>query len=319
LSFTGSIVAAVLALLAPGGARVTHDIAYADGPRGKLDVYRPRHARPGEPVAVFFYGGSWQSGDKGFYRFVGAELAARGIVAVIPDYRVYPQVRYPDFLRDNAAAVAYVKRHAAEWGADPARLFLVGHSAGAYDAVMLGVDRRWLAEQGLDPQADVAGVIGLAGPYDFLPLRDPTLKVIFGPEKQRRDTQPIAHVDGRAPPMLLLAGAEDTTVDPGNSTRMAAAVLARGGRAEARLYPGIGHVGMITSLLGPFRHRAPVLNAIADFISPPSIAIDTALHRSPNQAGDADGRPDRQPQQGGRVGSPERHDGRDDEHRRRSQ
>jgi acetyl esterase/lipase len=295
LSFTGSVVAAVLALLAPSGAHVTHDIAYAPGPRGKLDVYRPRHARPGGPVAVFFYGGSWQSGDKGFYRFVGAELAARGIVTVIPDYRVYPQVRYPAFLSDNAAAVAYTKRHAAEWGADPARLFLVGHSAGAYEAVMLDVDQRWLAEQGLDSRHDIAGVVGLAGPYDFLPLSDPTLEIIFGSKDGRRDTQPIAHVDGRAPPMLLLAGDRDATVDPGNSTRMAAAVRARGGKAEARLYPGLGHVGMITALLGPFRHRAPVLDAMVAFISPPSVAIDPALHRPSDQPGDSNGRPDRQP------------------------
>jgi acetyl esterase/lipase len=245
---------------------VTRDVVYAPGPRGMLDVYQPRHATPGEPIAVFFYGGSWQSGDKGFYRFVGAELAARGIVAVIPDYRLYPEVRYPEFLRDNAAAVAYVKQHAAEWGANPSRLFLVGHSAGAYNAVMLGVDRRWLAERGLDPRADIAGVIGLAGPYDFLPLQDAKLKIIFGPEEQRRDTQPIAHVDGRAPPMLLLAGAGDGTVDPGNSTRMAAAVEERGGQVEASIYPGVGHVGLITSILGPFRHRAPVLAAVVDFI-----------------------------------------------------
>jgi acetyl esterase/lipase len=246
---------------------VTHDVAYAPGARGKLDVYQPRHATPGEPIAVFFYGGSWQSGDKDFYRFVGAELAARGIVTVIPDYRVYPEVRYPEFLRDNAAAVAYVKQHALEWGADPSRLYLVGHSAGAFNAVMLGIDRRWLAERGLDPRTDIAGVVGLAGPYDFLPLRDAKLKIIFGPENQRADTQPINHVDGHSPPMLLLAGAADGTVDPGNSTRMAAAVKARGGQADARIYPGVGHVGLITSLLGPFRHRAPVLAATVDFIS----------------------------------------------------
>ncbi len=276
MSFTGSIVAAALALLAPAGIHVRHDIAFAPGPRGKLDVYSPRHAAPGAPIAVFFYGGSWQSGDKGFYRFVGAELAARGVTTVIPDYRVYPDVRYPDFLRDNAAAVAFVKHHAAEWGANPARLFLVGHSAGAYEAVMLGVDKRWLAEQGLDPSADVAGVIGLAGPYDFLPLHDATLKIIFGPQDGRRDTQPIAHVDGKAPPMLLLAGTADTTVDPGNTARMAAAVQARGGQVEARLYPGIGHVGMITSLLWPFRHRAPVLAAVVDYISAAPAAPNAA-------------------------------------------
>ena len=274
MSLLGSLAAALLSLVAPSGIAVRHDLAYEPGPRGKLDVYLPRRAGPGTPVAVFIYGGSWQSGDRGFYRFVGATLASRGIVTVIPDYRVYPQVRYPDFLRDNALAVRFVKQHAREWGADPARLFLVGHSAGAYDVAMLAVDRRWLGEVGLDPRRDVAGVVGLAGPYDFLPLRDEKLKIIFGPKDQRPDTQPINHVDGQAPPMLLLAGDKDGVVDPGNSTRLAAAIQTRGGDAEAHLYAGVGHVGLLTAILVPFRHRAPVLQAIVDFITLHSASAD---------------------------------------------
>ncbi|MEO8927378.1 MAG: alpha/beta hydrolase [Caulobacteraceae bacterium] len=267
MGLASSLAAALLSLAAPGGIAVKHDLAYASGPRGKLDVYLPRRPRPDTPVAVFVYGGSWQSGDRGFYRFVGAVLASRGIVTVIPDYRVYPAVRYPDFLRDNVLAVRFVKQHAAEWGGDPSRLFLIGHSAGAYNVAMLAVDRRWLGEVGLDPRRDVAGVVGLAGPYDFLPLRDEKLKIIFGPKDGRPDTQPINHVDGLAPPMLLLAGSRDGTVDPGNSTRLAAAIGARGGQAEARLYPGIDHVGILTAILAPFRGRAPVLAAIVDFIT----------------------------------------------------
>ena len=267
MSLVGSVAAALLGLAAPGDIAVKHDLDFEPGPRGKLDVYLPRRVGPGTPVAVFIYGGSWQSGDRGFYRFVGATLASRGVLTVIADYRVYPAVRYPDFLRDNARAVRFVAEHARQWGGDPARLFLIGHSAGAYDVAMLAVDRRWLGEVGLDPARDLAGAIGLAGPYDFLPLRDEILKIIFGPRDQRPDTQPINHVDGDAPPMLLLAGSRDGVVDPCNSTRLAAAIKARGGQAEARIYAGIGHVGLLTAILAPFRRRAPVLAAIVDFIT----------------------------------------------------
>ncbi len=262
-----SLGVTVLTLSSPGGVSVRHDLIYAQGGRGRMDVYAPRTVKPHAPVAVFVYGGSWQSGEKALYRFVGVSLASRGIVTVIPDYRVYPEVRYPTFLNDNAQAVAYAARHAAEWGGDPGRLFLVGHSAGAYNAAMLALDPRWLGAVGLNARRDVAGVVGLAGPYDFLPLRDPKLKTIFGPDDQLADTQPINHVDGSAPPMRLLAGDKDTVVDPANATRLAAAIRARGGTVSTRLYPGLGHVSLLTAVSGLFRGRAPVLDDIAGFIN----------------------------------------------------
>jgi len=250
-------LASLLALSAPHGIRVEHNLAYAPGARGSLDVYRSPKTPPGAPMAVFIYGGSWQSGDKAFYRFVGAILASRGIVTVIPDYRVYPEASYPTFLRDHAGA----------WGSDPRRTYLVGHSAGAYNVAMLALDPRWLGEVGLDPAKNLAGVVGLAGPYDFLPLKDKTLKIIFGPPEGRADTQPINHLSGRSPPMLLLAGSADKTVDPGNTSRLASAIHARGGQVEARIFPGVSHVGMLTALLRPSRGRAPVLDQIVAFIT----------------------------------------------------
>jgi acetyl esterase/lipase len=227
---------------------------------------------------VFIYGGSWDSGEKSMYRFVGKLLASRGFITVIPDYRVYPAAKYPEFLRDNAEAVAFAKSHAAEWGADPSRLFLAGHSAGAYDAAMLGLDRRWLGAVGLDPRHDVVGVVGLAGPYDFLPLRDDKLKIIFGPEETRPDTQPINHIDGMAPPMLLLAGSKDKTVDPGNTTRLAAAIQARGGAVTARIVPGKSHISLLTSLLPSSGGRSEILDAVAGFIgaTPAPAALKSA-------------------------------------------
>ena len=243
-------------------------LAYAPGPRHEIDVYRPRAPGP-HPVAVFLYGGGWDSGSRQEYRFIGQTLAAEGVLTFIPDYRLYPEVRYPTFLEDNALAVRWAKDHAAAYGGDPARLFLIGHSAGAYNAVMLSVDRRWLAAVGMDPRRDLRGTVGLAGPYDFLPLQSEELKIIFGPEKTRPDTQPINHVDGLAPPLLLMDDSKDKVVDPGNATRMAARVRAAGGRAQAQavILPGLSHALILGAMARPLRFLAPVNRKVMAFIA----------------------------------------------------
>ncbi|MGC1302754.1 MAG: alpha/beta hydrolase, partial [Caulobacteraceae bacterium] len=187
-------------------------------------------------------------------------------VTVMPDYRLYPEVRWPAFLQDNAQATAWARAHAAEYGGDPGEQFLKGHSAGAYNAVMLAVDRRWLGEVGLDPRRDLKGVVGLAGPYDFLPLRKEELKTIFGPPEQRPDTQPINHVDGDAPPLFLATDTADKVVDPGNTSRMAAKVRSLGGEAETREYKGLDHALVIGAVAAPLRFLAPVLADASQFI-----------------------------------------------------
>jgi acetyl esterase/lipase len=248
------------------GVTVQRDIAYQPGPRGDLDVYRPQDANGRAPVVVFLYGGGWDSGRKADYAFAGAALARQGFVTVIPDYRLYPEVRWPTFLEDSAKAVAWARAHATEFGGDPHRLFLMGHSAGAYNAVMLAVDRRWLAPVGMNPSRDLKGVVGLAGPYDFLPLKSEELKIIFGPEDKRPDTQPITHVDGKAPPLFLATDLGDKVVDPGNTTRMAARVRAAGGEVETRAYRGLDHALVIGAVAAPLRFLAPVLADSTQFI-----------------------------------------------------
>jgi len=215
---------------------------------------------------VFFYGGSWQEGNKETYRFLGAALAAQGVVTIIPDYRVYPEVRFPVFLQDCAAAVAWARTNAQKFGGDPSRLVLMGHSAGAYNAAMLALNPAYLGAVGLNPQHDIAGFIGLAGPYDFLPLHDQVLATIFGPPENLPRTQPINFVTPGAPPAYLAAGLRDTTVDPANSKRLAAKLRAAGDTVQERYHPHLNHtliIGTTSQLLG---FLAPVLPNCLVFI-----------------------------------------------------
>jgi acetyl esterase/lipase len=270
-----SVMGALAAATPAHGARIVRGLPYGQGPRHKLDVYAPPHGAGRLPVVVFFYGGSWQMGDRKAYAFVGRALAAKGFVAVVPDYRVYPNVNYPDFLRDSAEAVRWTRDHVGDYGGDPGRIFLMGHSAGAYNAVMLALDRRWLAAVGMDPTRDIKGALGLAGPYDFLPITDKTLKVIFGPPSTWPSTQPIAHADAKDPPLWLAAGDKDMVVDPGDSTRLAERVREVGGRAEAKIYPSMTHRLLLGVFAGPFRFMAPVLKDAVAFMH---------AHETPGQA-----------------------------------
>lgn len=209
-----------------------------------LDIYRPAGAGSGAPVVVFFYGGSWQSGERAYYRFVGQALAKRGVMVVIPDYRKAPDHPFPEFMRDGAKAIAWARANAAASGGDPSRLFLIGHSAGAQIAALLATDARYLGVHGMRPR-DLAGVIGLAGPYDFLPLTDPAVMQALGPSSGWKDTQPINFVNGDEPAFLLLQGVADKRVDPGNAPRFAARLRENGVPVSVTMVPGVGHVGMI--------------------------------------------------------------------------
>lgn len=252
------------ATVGSGGVTVRRDIAYGDGPRRMMDVYLPPGGGQGRPLVVFFYGGSWKYGDRADYRFMGLALAKRGFVAAVPDYRVFPEAPFPGFVRDGAEAVAYAAAHAAEYGASP-RPFLMGHSAGGYIALMLALNPAYLSAAGFD-RAGLSGAVGLAGPYDFHPPDYPDVAAIFAASPEP-DTQPIRFADGRAPPLLLLQGGADTTVRPYNARNLAAAETAAGGAAEARFYPGVGHIGLLLSFAPWFEGKDPALEDASAFIA----------------------------------------------------
>ncbi len=241
----------------------------AGNPRLRLDVYRPSQIAGPLPIVVFVYGGSWEYGRRQDYLFVAEALARRGIIVMVPDYRVYPEVRFPDFLDDTAHAVAFAHRTAASWGGDPRRVFVVGHSAGAYNALMLALDPGYLAAAGDDRNA-LAGTVGISGPYDFLPIQRPDVKAVFSSAPDLSVTQPIGYADGRNRPLLLLQGAADDTVEPRNTTALAARIEAHGGPVAVRIYPGVGHIGIAAAFAPLFRDRAPTLDDVARFVADPA-------------------------------------------------
>jgi acetyl esterase/lipase len=256
----------VNALVPNGGYRLLPDLAYANGARHSLDLYLPENRRGSLPAILFFYGGGWRNGEKGFYRFLGEALTSRGIAVAVADYRLYPEVTWPGFIEDGAAAFAWLRRNAAAYGLDERRLFLMGHSAGAHTAVMLTLDERWLAAHGLDAREAVAGTVALAGPYDFYPFRGRFTAAVFEGAADPRETQPATHIDGNEAPLLLAAGLDDDTVAPRNTTDLAARIRAKGGRVETLLYQGVGHISIIGAFASPLRWVAPVLDDTVAFV-----------------------------------------------------
>ncbi|PYC20925.1 esterase [Pseudomonas jessenii] len=244
----------------------TTGIAYGDDPRQKLDVYVPRHALAGAPVVVFFYGGSWNSGSRDDYTFVGEALASRGIVAVVADYRLYPQVRYPLFLEDSARAVAWTRTHIREFSGNAQRMYLMGHSSGGYNAAMLALDANLLGAVGMSPK-DLRGWIGLAGPYDFLPIENPDVRPVFFWPLSPPQSQPINHVSRGAPPALLIAASRDDLVDPARNTAGLARKMREVGVSVQDLYYSRpSHITLVATLSRPLRGLAPVLDQVVGFI-----------------------------------------------------
>jgi len=276
-------IAAALALLVSGcqsaffgyvnrGTGEPDATAIYDDIRGlALDIYQPQDAAPGAPVVLFFYGGAWQYGERDQYRFVGSRLAENGVVAVVADYRTWPDIGFPGFVEDGARAVRWTRDHAAEYGGDPERLFLAGHSAGAQIAALLGTDARRLEAVGLEP-ADLAGVIGLSGPYDF--TINGKYEAIFGPRAQWPEAMAVRFVDGDEPPFLLIHGDADHTVDVGNSRKLDFALRRKGVASTLVVLPGGNHFLPAAAFYDP--ERSPeVLQAVLRFIATPAAAADT--------------------------------------------
>jgi len=256
----GCSPAALLNVTVPRkGFTLQADIPYGPDPRQKLDLYLPETARADGRTVLFFYGGSWDSGRKSDYLFVGQALAARGVTTAIADYRLFPEVRFPAFVEDGALAT--------RWAADKVgaeRLFVMGHSAGAEIASLLAANTPYLAKAGVDRQK-LSGFIGLSGPYDFLPLRSRQLIEIFG-GANKPEIQAIGFATAPLPPALLIHGTADTVVNARNSEQLAAAWRRAGAPVELKLYPEVDHVDVVGSFADLLARRAPTREDVLSFI-----------------------------------------------------
>jgi acetyl esterase/lipase len=263
------------------GVVVQRDVVFDPVHQLALDIYRPRDASHA-PTVVFFFGGSWKSGKRQWYAWVGEALARRGLVVVIPDYRLWPTVKMDGFMQDAARAVAWTHAHAGEYGGNPDDLFVMGHSAGAHIGALLATDAHWLNDVGMQPR-QLAGFIGLAGPYDFLPLEKQDYVDMFGStHAQQLLSQPVHFVNGDEPPMLLMQGSTDKVVWPRNAESLARALRKENEPVEVKLYPGIGHLAILFSISRPLRSKAPVIDDSMAFIRQHTRAKSVA---SPTAAG----------------------------------
>ena len=242
-----------------GGVEEVRRIRLGPQPTQILRIFRS-DATPERDAAVilFVHGGSWDSGHPAHYGFVARSLAREGYVVALAGYRLGPEGRYPGMVEDTAQAIAVLQRMAHEVGGDPDRLFLSGHSAGAYNVVQAVMEPRVLTAAGVDPQA-IAGVVGLAGPYDFYPFDGPATRAAFGAAPDGRTTQPVSYVRAGLPPMLLLTGTADTTVRPRNTKALAKRLRQEGSPVATRAYEGLSHSDVLVHLAAPWRGSQPTV------------------------------------------------------------
>lgn len=256
---------AVFGIANIGAAKPSASVLY-DAERGlSLDIYKSHLNNTPAPVVVFFYGGGWKHGTRDQYRFVGSRLAEQGVLAIVADYRTFPSTTFPGFVEDGARAVAWSRQHAVEYGGDAGRLFVAGHSAGAQIAALIGTDARYLLVNGMKP-LDLAGVIGLSGPYDF--GIDDEYAPVFGPREQWPLAQAVNFVDGDEPPFLLIHGTNDQVVETKDSPELAEKLKAKGGHAVVLLLPDGGHSTPLTAIYRTKRDST-VMNAMIAFINNP--------------------------------------------------
>lgn len=252
--------------------QLARDIPYDTGARHTLDVYRPRDVgdKP-VPVLVFLYGGRWQQGTKDDYKLAGDAITRRGYVAVIPEYRLAPKVKFPAWIDDAARALRWVHDSIAHYGGDTAQVFVVGHSAGAHTATVLSLDDHYLLRAGVQPEF-VRGYVSMAGPVDTV-WTDPDVQELMGPREGWPGTYPAQLVSStQHPPLLLLHGVKDKTVLPRNSTELAALIKKFGGQACATLYPSLTHMSIVVAFMIPRLPIAKVMDDIQAFVRNPTLS-----------------------------------------------
>ena len=243
---------------------ITEDIAYGTASRQKLDIFVPEDLDEGTaPVVIFFHGGRWSFGSKDQYQFVGIRLASMGYVAVLPNTRLYPEVKFPTFVDDAAAAVAWVQNNIQQYGGSE-QLIISGHSSGAHIGALVVADESYLIKAGGDPQG-IDAFVGMNGPYDFTPKAD-DLRDMFGPPGQFDKMVVTHYIDGGEPPFALMYSSNDETVHEQNLKRLKAKIESVDGQVSTYIYDKGEHTGTVAALSWANPDDLPVADDMQAFI-----------------------------------------------------
>ena len=245
------------------------NVAYGAHAQNKMDIYSPIEAsvsNKGKPVIVFFYGGCWGECNhlkRSNYLFVAQSFASRGFVTVIAGFRQYPEVKFEGIMSDASNVMRWTSQNILKYGGDPKRIIVMGHSSGAHIAAMLALNPSYL-EDGV--RKNIHGFVGLAGPYDFLPLDKPYLRQLFSAKENYAGSQPINFVSPKSPPLLILQGMRYNRVDQKNALNLSKKAKSMNVEQQLILYPGQDHVGILAALSRALQGQYTVLNDILKFI-----------------------------------------------------
>ena len=232
------------------GYEVITNVPYGTLERQKLDIYTPTKKQKSSDIIIFIYGGSWKSGEKSNYRFIAQPFTNAGFITIVPNYRLYPEVRFPEFNKDVAKAVAWVHRNLSN-STGPKNIVLVGHSAGAHIAALISLDPKYLEVEGLSPSI-IKTWVSLAGPLAFNPLKTRSTRPIFETVKDDiKQAQPINFSRKNSRPAVLFHGKKDTTVYEKNAILTAQALKKNDNRVIQKSFAGIGHIGLLLSIARP--------------------------------------------------------------------
>jgi acetyl esterase/lipase len=234
------------ALATPRAGAELRGLHYGAHPRHRLDLVLPRAATPATPLVVFFHGGSWAFGARRDYLFLARAFAAEGIATALPDYRLWPEARWPDFLHDGAAVLEWL-RDAPEAPRGP--VFVMGHSAGGFIAAGLALDPRWLGKA----RAALAGAVLVSAPIAWQPTDEPVRSIFASAPGGRIEAVPDPATLHGAPPLLLVHGTADTVVGAFHSEHLARDIAAAGGSARLHRMDGAGHIAPMVALAAPAR------------------------------------------------------------------
>ena len=247
------------------GVALVETARYGDIPEQKLRVYRDETASGPLPVFIFYHGGAWAHGDPDDYGFIARNIAPEGYVVVLGGYRMNEAGRYPAMLQDTASVIAWTRTNIAQFGGNPDQIVLSGHSAGAYNAVQVALDKQWLDDAGV-PMDAIRGVVGLSGPYDFYPFDTDRSKAAFESVGAGPESQPVNQPLADAPPMLLIHGEADTIVKIRNSQALARGLDEAGSQVDTLYLSDASHNAPLLALTSPWRRDPQVFDQVMQFL-----------------------------------------------------